>query len=262
MSRQDLKIVDYNRTAWDREVEKGNTWTIPVSSEEIAAARAGNWQIVLTPTKPVPAAWYPQPLQGRDVLCLASGGGQQGPIMAAAGARVTVFDNSPKQLERDRLVAQRDGLEIRTVQGDMADLTVFTDASFDFIIHPVSNAFVADVRPVWKEAFRVLKPGGALVSGFCNPVFYIFDYASYEKGQLVVRHKLPYADATHLPEDQLQKYLESGEPLEFGHTLEDQIGGQIDAGFLIAGFYEDIAPGELLAQYLPQFIATRALKPG
>ena len=95
---------------------------MPVGPEEIARARRGDWSLVLTPTKPVPADWFP-PLAGLDVLCLASGGGQQGPILAAAGANVTVFDNSPNQLAQDRLVADREGLAIETVQGDMADLS-------------------------------------------------------------------------------------------------------------------------------------------
>ena len=96
-----MDIRKYNRSAWDQEVDRGNKWTLPVSDEEIAAARVGGWDIVLTPTKPVPKEWFPE-LEGLDVLCLASGGGQQGPILAAAGASVTVFDNSPKQLEQDR----------------------------------------------------------------------------------------------------------------------------------------------------------------
>ena len=87
-------ILTYNRRAWDRQVERGNPWTVPVTAEEVARARTGDWRIVLTPTKPVPADWF-LPLDGLDVLCLASGGGQQGPILAAAGANVTVFDNSP-----------------------------------------------------------------------------------------------------------------------------------------------------------------------
>jgi len=121
MNRSDDVLV-YNRHAWDRQVECGNPWTVPVGEEEIARARRGAWKIVLTPTKPVPADWFP-PLAGLDVLCLASGGGQQGPILAAAGAKVTVFDNSPKQLAQDRLVANREGLIIATFQGDMAELS-------------------------------------------------------------------------------------------------------------------------------------------
>ena len=102
-----MDIREYNRKAWNKEVERENEWTIPVSAEEVAEARAGRWRIVLTPTIPVPASWHPE-LAGADVLCLASGGGQQGPILAAAGANVTVFDNSPRQLAQDRFVAERD----------------------------------------------------------------------------------------------------------------------------------------------------------
>ena len=114
----------------------------------MARAREGVWTIVLTPTKPVPSGWFPN-LNGLDVLCLASGGGQQGPILAAAGARVTVFDNSPGQLARDRIVAEREGLAIETVLGDMADLSAFPKARFDLIVHPVSNIFAPEIRPVW-----------------------------------------------------------------------------------------------------------------
>lgn len=258
-----MDIREHNRIAWDKNVEWGNEWTIPVSSEAVAAARQGRWEIYLTPTKPVPQAWFPD-LRECNVLCLASGGGQQGPILAAAGADVTVFDNSPRQLAQDRFVARRDGLEITTVEGDMTDLSVFPDGSFDLIVHPVSNLFVPDVRPVWREAFRVLRHGGALLSGFNNPVVYIFDYELYERGLLEVRHALPYSDAASLSDEERQRYLEEGEFLEFSHTLEDQIGGQIDAGFLIAGLYEDIygeETNDLLSQYMPVFIATWAIKP-
>jgi 2-polyprenyl-3-methyl-5-hydroxy-6-metoxy-1,4-benzoquinol methylase len=114
----DDDILDYNRRAWDRQVERGNRWMVPVGPEEVARARRGDWRIVLTPTRPIPGDWFP-PLKGLDVLCLASGGGQQSPILAAAGANVTVLDNSPEQLAQDRLVADRERLVIETVQGDM-----------------------------------------------------------------------------------------------------------------------------------------------
>ena len=254
-----MNITEFNRQAWDGYVESGNRWTIPVSSEIVGKARLGDWQIFLTPTIPVPRSWYP-PLNGCDLLCLASGGGQQGPILAAAGANVTVFDNSPKQLERDRMVAERDGLTIRTVQGDMADLSAFADESFDLIIHPVSNTFVPDVKPVWKEAWRVLRKGGSMLSGFTNPINYIFDDEEYDKGNLVVRHKLPYSDHTSLSPEEKKRHREKGYALEFSHTFNDQIGGQLAAGFVISGFYEDVAPGELLEEIMPSFFATRAVK--
>ncbi len=256
-----MDIRDYNRQAWNREVERGNRWTVPVGPEVTAAARRGDWQILLTPTRPVPRDWFP-PLPGCDVLCLASGGGQQGPILAAAGARVTVLDNSPRQLDQDRLVAERDGLAITTVEGDMADLSAFPPASFDLVVHPVSNNFVPDVRPVWREVHRVLRPGGTLLAGFGNPVMYIFDWPLQEQGVLAVRHRLPYSNLESMTAEERDGL--GGEPLEWSHTLEAQIGGQLEAGLLLAGFYEDYTgeDDDPLDLYMPTFIATRALKPG
>jgi SAM-dependent methyltransferase len=256
-----MDIRAYNRRAWDREVENANRWTLPVSHQVIAAARRGEWSLLLTPTVPVPRNWFPNDLAGVEILCLASGGGQQGPILAAAGARVTVLDNSPRQLEQDRIVADREGLHLRLVEGDMADLSTFAANSFDLIFHPVSNVFVPSVRPVWAEACRVLRPGGVLLSGFMNPVHYIFDFDAMEnENRLEVRYAIPYADVSSLESEKRSAYIEKGWPLEFGHSLDDQIGGQIDAGFVLVGFYEDRDPQHLISQYIPTFIATRALK--
>ena len=255
-----VDILAHNRAAWDREVEQGGEWTIPVSAETVAAARRGEWEIYLTESKPVPRAWFPADLKGVNVLCLASGGGQQGPILAAAGAQVTVFDNSPKQLAQDRWVAERDGLEITTVQGDMADLSILSDESFDLIVHPPSNCFVPDVRPVWREAYRVLRRGGQLLAGFMNPIEFTFDYELFEQGVFEVRHALPYSDLDNLTDEERQQ-PDSTETLEFSHTLEDQIGGQLEAGFVLTGFYEDYRANHPVAKYMPSYIATRALKP-
>ena len=253
-------VREYNRAAWDRQVARGNRWTVPVTSEAIARARAGEWEIVLTPARPVPRAWFGE-LRGREVLCLASGGGQQGPILAAAGARVTVYDNSPRQLEQDRSVAARDGLEIATIEGDMRDLAAFPDLRFDLIFHPCSNSFVPEIAPVWRESFRVLRPGGALLAGFTNPLVYLFDDALAQQGELRVRHVLPYADETHLTAAELAAVRAADEPFCFSHSLEQQIGGQLEAGFVLAGLYEDLAPEHPLNRYLPAYVATRAVKP-
>jgi SAM-dependent methyltransferase len=260
MSRPDDILRD-NRHAWDRQVDRGNPWTIPVGPDVIARARHGDWQIILTPTKSVPAEWFPA-LAGIDVLCLASGGGQQGPILAAAGAKVTVFDNSSNQLAQDRLVADREGLMIETVQGDMSDLSVFADGRFDLIVHPVSNVFAPDVKPVWREGYRVLKPGGSLLSGFMNPVHYLFDFFALERGEFRVAHRIPYSDLESLGEEERSRLAEKDAPLEFGHTLADQIGGQLGAGFVLTGFYEDIDPGTILGQHIPSYLATKSVKPG
>ncbi|WP_164000932.1 class I SAM-dependent methyltransferase [Pyxidicoccus caerfyrddinensis] len=254
----DVDVRQYNREAWNRQVAKGDRWTVPVGPEVIAAARRGEWSVVLTPNKPVPRAWFGD-LKGRDVLCLAGAGGQQAPVFAAAGARVTVLDNSPAQLGQDRLVAERDGLEVRLVEGDMRDLSAFAEGSFDLVFHPCSNCFVDAIRPVWREAYRVLRPGGVLLSGICNPVIYLIDPALEQQGVMQLKYKMPYSDFTSLTDEERARYKD--EPLVFAHSLEDQLGGQTDAGFAITGFFEDThVPGDRLSEYLSGFIATRAVK--
>jgi SAM-dependent methyltransferase len=172
--------VAHNRAAWDREVAGGNEWTLPVGQDVVDRARAGDWSVVLIGYHPTPRDWFPADLAGAAILCLASGGGQQGPVLAAAGADVTVFDNSPGQLARDDEVATREGLKIRTVLGDMRDLSAFADARFDVVFNPVSNVFCPDLTPVWREAHRVLRPGGTLMTGFMNPDIFIFDVAALD----------------------------------------------------------------------------------
>jgi SAM-dependent methyltransferase len=253
-------IARENRRAWDAMVANANQWTVPVDTAAIAAARRGEWSIVLTPTRPVPRAWFP-PLANEPVLCLAGAGGQQAPVLAAAGANVTVLDNSPRQLEQDQVVARREGLAITSVLGDMRDLSAFADRSFALVFHPCSNAFVPDVRPVWREAFRVLRPGGVLLAGFTNPVEYLFDAVAYEQGELIVRHAIPYSDVTDATPEERALRVAAGQPLAFGHTLEDQIGGQLDAGFVLTALFEDRWPGTTLGRWMAAYIATRAVRP-
>jgi SAM-dependent methyltransferase len=254
-----MDVRGYNREAWDWQATHGNMWSIPVSPEKIATSRQGEWEILLTAGRPVPRNWFPD-LTGKDVLCLASGGGQQGPILAAAGANVTVFDNSPSQLGQDRMVAEREGLNITTVEGDMRDLSAFASESFDLIFHPVSNLFVPEVRPVWLEAYRVMRKGGTLLVGFVNPILYIFDVEKCDNGIYEVTNKLPYSDLQSFTAEELKKRMEEKVPLEFSHTMNDQIAGQLEAGFLLAGFYEDIQPGAPISEYMPWYFATRAVK--
>ena len=121
-----MKLLEHNRTAWNHEVKIGNQWTIPVSDEQIQEAKKGLIKIVLTPFKVVPKEWLGD-IVNKNVLCLASGGGQQGPILAAAGSKVTVFDNSDKQLEQDDKAALNYHLKIKTIKGNMQDLSIFSD---------------------------------------------------------------------------------------------------------------------------------------
>jgi SAM-dependent methyltransferase len=256
-----MDIRSYNREAWNREVAGGQSrWTQPVSHEIIEKARQGEFGILLTENIHVPQRWFP-PLKGADVLCLASGGGQQGPVLAALGANVTVFDNSPSQLKQDQLVAEREALVLRTVEGDAADLSMFADESFDLVFNPVSTVFMADVRAVWRECYRVLRQGGVLMTGSMNPVHYIFDLFKTDEGVLEVAYSIPYSDVTSLSEEDREEYLKKGLPLEFGHSLTDLLGGQCSAGLMITDLYEDVMLDSPLGKYHPNYIATRAVKP-
>jgi len=145
----------------------------------------------------------------------------------------------------------------------MRDLGVFPDGAFGLIVHPCSNLFVPGVRPVWREAFRVLRPGGVLLAGFLNPVLFLFDFAAAtEEGRLAVKHSLPYSDLESLAGEEREIVLASGNPLEWSHSLEAQIGGQTEAGFRIAGLYEDGWQEEtIFCRFFPSFLATRAVKP-
>jgi SAM-dependent methyltransferase len=253
--------VAHNRAAWDREVDTGNEWTRPVGPEVIARARAGDWSVVLIGYAPVPRDWFPADVGGAAMLCLASGGGQQGPVLAAAGADVTVFDNSPRQLARDEEVAAREGLTVRTVLGDMRDLGAFADASFDVVFNPVSNVFCPELAPVWRESARVLRPGGVLMTGFMNPDVFIFDLAALDgRGEFVVRHPLPFS-TLELPGDERARIYQDG-PIEYSHTLTEQIGGQLAAGFVLTHLVEAPHHADATARYMPGYIATRAVKQG
>jgi SAM-dependent methyltransferase len=255
-----MDLFKYNSKAWDEEVAKGSVWSIPVSPDEIAAVRKGKLRVILSPSKPVPDSWI-KDLKDKDVLCLAGGGGQQGPLLAAAGARVTVLDASQEQLKKDQLVAQREDLKLNLIQGDMRDLSAFADGSFDLIVNPPSNCFIPDVKPVWREAYRVLRKGGYLLSGFNNPITYCFDSALSAQGIMQLKYSVPYSDLTTLSDEERQKYIDRNDPLEFGHTIEDQIGGQTEAGFMITGFYEDIWGTENIEdKYFPHFMITRSVK--
>ncbi len=255
-----MDITNHNSKAWDKVQGTGlEEWSRPVSSEIIEDARKGISEILLTNAKAVPQDWY-TPIKGKKVLCLASGGGQQAPVFAAMGAIVTVMDISENQLAGDRMVAERENLDIEIIKGDMCDLSIFKDESFDMIFHPISNCFIPDPNSVWRECYRVLKKGGELLSGFINPILYLFDMDDFDNGILTVANTIPYSDVEQLPKDDLEKRIANNDVLEYGHTLDTLIGGQTAVGFAITGFYEDICNQEVLDKHIKSSIATKAMK--
>ena len=248
--------TEYNSKTWDLWSEEGCEWSMPISHEKYIEALNGRLDVYLTPCKPVPFGWFP-PLKNKSVLGLASGGGQQCPIFQAHGANVTIFDISEKQLEAERIVADREGYTIEIVRGDMTKRLPFENRCFDIIFHPVSNCYVQDVQHIWNECFRVLRKGGVLLSGFSNPFVFVFkNMLTGEFGDKIVT-KLPVDPLKDNTDEELKQIMES-DGIQFSHSLESLIGGQIKAGFRIVDLYEDYHnEGE---QAAPGYICTKAVK--
>ena len=247
------KYTDINSGFFDKWIAEGWEWGRPISHEVFEKARNGEWFVLLTPMKPVPKEWFCE-LKGAEVLGLASGGGQQMPIFTALGAKCTVLDYSESQIASEIEVANRENYEIRTVRADMTKPLPFEDESFDLIFHPVSNCYIEDVRPVWKECFRVLKKGGILLAGLDNGINFLFD----DEEEKII-HKLPFN-----PLKDLKLYEDSiaGDwGIQFSHSIEEQVGGQLEAGFVLTDICHDINNTGKLHEYnVPTFYLTRAVK--
>lgn len=262
-----MDVLAHNRAAWNRECRAGGRWSIPVDRAAIERARAGECDVILTPDKVVPSDWL-GPLRGKRVLCLASAGGQQAPLLAAAGASVLSVDISDEQLANDAAVAAREALDLRTLRADMADLGALEASEFDLVFHPVSNVFVPDLQPVWAGCARVLRPDGVLLAGFMNPAFFLFDHDEAERtGRLDVRFRLPYReDDGDTPGTQLtaarKAQLAAGDAVQFSHSLQAQIGGLLAAGFVLTDLYEDHwqGAGTPLDACMPTSLAIRAVR--
>ncbi len=250
-----MEYQDINAETIDRWIrEEDWEWGRPISHETYENALSGKWDVFLTPTKPVPHDWIGD-LKGKRVLGLASGGGQQMPVFSALGAVCTVLDYSPAQLESERLVAEREGYDIRIVRGDMTKRLPFDDGEFDLIFHPVSNCYVEDVRPIWKECFRVLRPGGILLSGTDHYVNYIVDAE-----ERTIVNTLPFNPLRDPAQMEQLEREDAG--VQFSHSLEEQIGGQLEAGFTLLALYEDTnGEGRLHEMNIPTFLAMRSRRP-
>ena len=247
------RYQDINAQTIDRWIAEGWEWGTPIDHATYEKACAGDWDVLLTPLKPVPHAWFGD-LRGKKVLGLASGGGQQMPVFAALGAVCTVLDYSESQLESERAVAAREGYDIRVIRADMTEPLPFADGEFDLIFHPVSNCYVREVEPIWRECSRVLKEGGVLLAGFSNSFVYALD-----NEERMIVNTLPF-DPIKNPE-QMKQLQDEDCGVQFSHTLEEQMGGQLRAGFTLTDLYEDYdSEGGLSKYHVPGYIATRAVK--
>ena len=244
---------DINIETIESWIKDGWEWGKPISHDVFEKALQGEWDVLLTPTKPVPHVWFGE-MKGKRVLGLASGGAQQMPVFAALGANCTVLDYSEMQLQSERDMAAKEGYEMECIRADMTKPLPFENETFDLIFHPVSNCYVEEVEPIWRECYRILKSGGVLLAGLDNGFAFALDE---DRG--VVRYKLPYNPLKN--ETLLEEGLKRNDGVQFSHTLEEQIGGQLRAGFMLTDVYEDTDGYGILHEYnIPTFWATRAVK--
>lgn len=223
----------YNHARWEALVKANALFTRPKLDldEESAYEYLGLDRLRIT-----------RDLAGKKVLCLASGGGQQSVAFALLGAIVTVFDISPSQLERDKVAAEHYGVSVNLVQGDMRDLSCFSNDYFDAIWHPYSLTFVPDSRVVFNEVSRVLKDGGLYYLMCANPFFSGLTHCDWDGEGYPI--KLPYEDEllTSYP-DQDWVYDQSQTskiqaPLEYKQTMGRITNSLINEGFILTYFSE------------------------
>lgn len=244
---------DINKETIDRWVEEGWEWGKPISHEDYIKAKNGEWKVFLTPTVAVPKDWFGD-LNGKKILGLASGGGQQMPIFQALGADCTVLDYSSKQIESELKISERESYQIQAIEGDMTKRLPFEDETFDLVFHPVSNCYVEDVYHVFNEAYRVLKKGGLLLAGLNNEINYIVDQNEKE-----IVFKMPF---NPLKDEKARAYMEQEDGgMQFSHNMTEQIGGQLKSGFTLLDLYEDTNGfGRLHDLNIKSYIVTKAVK--
>lgn len=244
---------DINKETIDKWVEEGWEWAKSISHEEYNDVKNGNWNVLLTPTVPVPHEWIGN-IKDKKILGLASGGGQQMPIFNALGAKCSVLDYSSKQIESEYKVAKREGYTIQAIEGDMTKKLPFDDETFDIVFHPVSNCYVEDVQHIFNEVYRVLKKGGIFLAGLNNEINYIVDQNEKE-----IVWKMPF---NPLKDEKAKEFMvKENAGMQFSHNMTEQIGGQLKAGFTLVDIYEDTNGfGRLHELNIKTYIATKSIK--
>lgn len=217
----------HNRAAWDQLAKIQDRLAKPARDDDFA-----------DPLKTVDAkGWLGPDITGRRVLCLAAGGGRQGPIYAAAGAEVTVVDLSPAMLELDRLVAAERDLPLRTVEASMDNLSALANQSFDIVIHPVSTCYVPDTVPVYREVARVLCAGGIYISQHKQPTSLQASLDAEQSGYHIAH---AYYKTDPLPPFDRPNLIREEGTLEYIHRWEQLLGEMCRAGMVIEDITEPL----------------------
>ncbi|MBD3181942.1 methyltransferase domain-containing protein [Candidatus Poribacteria bacterium] len=182
-------------------------------------------------------------INGKKVLCLAGGGGQQSAVFSLLGASVTVLDLTPEQLESDKRAARHYGYNVNTIQGDMRELSVLPESHYDLIYQPISTLFIPDLGELYREVVRVLKNGGLYFSDYAVPLLYMAEDKGWDGRGYVLRITEPYRRGAILEtEDEKLNFSEGESFSEFHHLLSDIINGLIAEGLTIKGLWENPRP--------------------
>lgn len=235
--------MDIVEAFWNEEVARGAMYTLPclnLTPEIIEEFAAGLRESI--PGACIFPRSVLKDVKGKNVLCLASGGGQQSAVFGLLGAHVTVLDICEGQLEGDRTAAEHHGYNVDLVKGDMCDLSVFPDGKFDLVYQPISICFVPDVRVVYREVFRVLKPGGTYKVGHVNPATFPACFEGGSNGWDGAAYRIadPYVGGPLRKSSDGVENMTDGEPTgEYRHLLTEIFGGLTELGFIIRDVCED-----------------------
>ncbi len=252
------EYTEINAKTWDAWAQNGCDWSIPVTHEQCLAAREGNWAVYLTPCIAVPRKWFSFE-KGKEYWALPAVVGSRCLSFLCWERNVWFLIILTSSFRGNGKSLSGRVTKIRILKGDMTKPLPFQDESFDLIFHPVSNCYVEDILPIWKECYRVLKKGGSLLSGFDNGMNFLFD----DDGTLplTVANRLPFNPLKMDPKVR-EQMIANGEGIQFSHSLEEEIGGQLKAGFLLKDLYEDRDREGcgILREYTPQYVATWSVK--
>lgn len=223
------EIAAINKQHWARMVKEGCGFTNPwlnLNRRVLRQYVEGQLETVPEPFLEMYPVNVLADIEGKEVLCLASGGGQQSAVFGLLGARVTVVDLVEGQLEGDATAAAHYGYEVATVCADMRDLSCLGEEAFDLVYQAPSMAYIPDVRLVYKEVSRVLKPNGHYRVCFTNPATEFVDWDSWDgKGYRITK---PYCD-------RIEQSSEDGSQgsIQFRHSMANIFNGLTEAGFSI-----------------------------
>ena len=183
-------------------------------------------------------------VNGEEVLCLAGSGGAQSAVFSLLGAKVTVLDLTPEQLDADTRAAEHYGYEVTLIQGDMRDLSPLASRRFDRVYQPISTLYVPDLREVFAGVARVIKPDGLYFVQFAYPLLYMAEKGDWDGTGYPVRVTSPYDRGEILEtEDGCLTFTEGERISEFHHRFSDIINDLTSEGFAIQGVWEKPRPG-------------------